>query len=56
MVAAARRHGVEPREFVGKVYQKAEKYSAALRLAGVLVSVLFLTVLFYGREGITSNT
>ena len=50
MAAAARRRGVEPQAFVTKVYQKAEKYSAALRFASVLVSGLFLTLLFYGAR------
>jgi len=50
MVAAAQRKGVEPQAFVEKVYQKAEKYSAALRFASVLVSGLFLTFLFYGAR------
>ncbi len=50
MAAAAQRKGVEPQAFVTKVYQKAEKYSAALRFASVLVSGLFLTLLFYGAR------
>lgn len=50
MVAAAQRKGVEPQAFAGKVYQKAEKYSAALRFASVLVSGLFLAALFYGAR------
>jgi len=50
MVAAAQRKGVEPQAFVSKVYQKAEKYSAALRFASVLLSGLFLTALFYGAR------
>jgi hypothetical protein len=50
MVARAQKKGVEVRAFATKVYQKAEKYSAALRFASVLVSGLFLTVLYYGTK------
>lgn len=50
VVAMAQRKGVEPQAFAEKVYQKAEKYSAALRFASVLMSGVFLTVLYYGMK------
>lgn len=50
IVAMARKKGVEPQAFAEKIYQKAEKYSAALRFASVLMSGLFLTVLYYGMK------
>lgn len=50
MVAMAQKRGVEPQALVEKIHLKAEKYSAALRFASVLVSGLFLTVLYYGMK------
>ena len=46
----AQKKGVEPQAFVGKIFQKAEKYSAMLRFASVLMSGLFLTILYYGMK------
>lgn len=47
VVRMARAKGVEPLAIAEKIQQKAEKYSAALRFASVLVSGLFLTLLYY---------
>ncbi len=49
-MAAARRKGIEPLALAEKVQQKAEKYAAGLRFASVLVSGLFLSVLFIGMR------
>lgn len=49
-ISMARKKGVEPLALAEKIYQKAEKYAAALRFGSVLVSGLFLTLLFY-RSG-----
>lgn len=49
-IAAARRKGIEPLALAEKVQQKAEKYAAGLRFASVLVSGLFLSVLFIGMR------
>jgi hypothetical protein len=49
-IAAARRKGIEPTAFAEKIQQKAEKYAAGLRFASVLVSGLFLSVLFIGMR------
>ncbi len=45
-VAMARSKGMEPKALADKVKEKAEKYSAVLRFASVLVSGLFLSVLY----------
>lgn len=50
VVAIAQKKGVEPAVLVDKIFQKAEKYSALLRFASVLVSGLFLAVLYYGTK------
>lgn len=50
LVAMAQKKGVDPQALVDKIFQKAEKYSAALRFASVLVSGLFLSVLYYGMK------
>ncbi|HEX8747571.1 MAG TPA: DUF3667 domain-containing protein [Pyrinomonadaceae bacterium] len=50
VVAIAKKKGVEPQVVVDKIFQKAEKYSAVLRFASVLVSGLFLSVLYYGMK------
>jgi hypothetical protein len=44
----AQKKGVDAQAFGDKLYQKAEKYSAVLRFASVLVSGLLLTLLYYG--------
>jgi hypothetical protein len=49
-IAMARRKGIEPRALADKVYQKAEKYSALLRFGSVLISGLFLSVLYLGAK------
>jgi Protein of unknown function (DUF3667) len=48
LVAYAQRKGVTPASLADKIEQKAEKYSSVLRFAGVLVSGLFLTLLYAG--------
>lgn len=45
-VNMAQRKGADPHSLAEKIYQKAEKYSAMLRFASVLVSGLFLMVLY----------
>lgn len=50
VVAMAQKKGVEPQVLVDKIFQKAEKYSAVLRFASVLVSGLFLSALYYGTK------
>jgi hypothetical protein len=45
-IAMARQKGMEPLAFSDKVHGKAEKYAAVLRFASVLMSGLFLTVLY----------
>ena len=45
-VAEARRRGVDPRVLADKAYEKAEKYASALRFSSVLVSGLFLSLLY----------
>jgi hypothetical protein len=49
-IATARQRGIEPLALAEKVQQKAEKYAAGLRFASVLVSGLFLSVLFIGTR------
>lgn len=46
-VAMARRKGMEPKALAEKVKEKAEKYAAVLRFASVLVSGLFLSILYF---------
>ncbi len=46
-IAIAKKKGIEPLALAQKIYQKAEKYAAAFRFGSVLVSGLFLTLLFY---------
>ncbi|MCA1557386.1 MAG: DUF3667 domain-containing protein [Acidobacteria bacterium] len=48
VTAVAKKKGVESQALAEKIYQKAEKYSAAFRFASVLVSGLLLTLLYYG--------
>jgi Protein of unknown function (DUF3667) len=50
IVAMAQKKGVEPQAYIDKIYQKAEKYSAILRFTSVLMSGLFLTILYYGMK------
>src|SRR5215207_6884492 len=46
-IELARKKGVEPLALATKMHEKAGKYSAFLRFASVLVSGLFLTLLYY---------
>lgn len=50
LVAMAQKKGVTPQALAEKAHQKAEKYSARLRFVSVLVSGLFLTLLYYGTR------
>jgi uncharacterized protein DUF3667 len=45
-IAVAQQRGMAPQELANKVHQKAEKYAAALRFASVLLSGLFLMLLY----------
>jgi hypothetical protein len=47
LIAMAQAKGMEPKALAEKVVQKAEKYAAALRFASVLISGLFLSVLYF---------
>lgn len=49
-IATARQRGIEPIALGEKVQQKAEKYAAGLRFGSVLISGLFLSVLFIGTR------
>jgi hypothetical protein len=49
-VAMARQRGIEPIALGEKIQQKAEKYAAGLRFGSVLISGLFLSVLFIGTR------
>jgi hypothetical protein len=49
-IAMARKKGMEPVALAEKVQQKAEKYAAGFRFGSVLVSGLFLSVLFIGTR------
>ena len=46
----ARQKGIEPIALGEKIQQKAEKYAAGLRFGSVLISGLFLSVLFIGTR------
>ncbi len=47
-IAMARQRGIEPIALGERIQQKAEKYAAGLRFGSVLISGLFLSVLFIG--------
>ena len=49
-IAMARQRGIEPIALGEKIQQKAEKYAAGLRFGSVLISGLFLSVLFIGAR------
>jgi hypothetical protein len=49
-IAMARKKGMEPRALADKVYQKTEKYSAVVRFVSVLISGLFLSLLYLGTK------
>lgn len=50
MASMAQKKGLDATTLAEKISQKAEKYSAALRFFTVLVSGLFLTLLYYGMK------
>lgn len=49
-VSLAQTRGVTTQTLVEKIQQRVEKYAAGLRFASVLVSGIFLTVLYFGRK------
>jgi hypothetical protein len=49
-ISLSRARGVDVNTLVEKVYQRVEKYAAVLRFASVLVSGIFLTLLYYGTR------
>ena len=49
-IAIANRKGIDPHVLAEKAHEKAGKYSAFLRFGSVLVSGLFLTLLYYGTR------
>ncbi len=49
-IAIARERGVDPQVLADRVYEKAEKYAGTLRFVSVLVSGLFLSLLYYAMK------
>ena len=49
-IAMAQARGMDPKALAEKVQQKAEKYAAGLRFASVLVSGLFLSLLYFSMK------
>lgn len=49
-IAMARQRGVEPLALADKIYRKTEKIAAGLRFGSVLISGLFLSVLYLGMR------
>ena len=49
-IAMARERGVDPQILADRVYEKAEKYAGTLRFVSVLVSGLFLSLLYYSMK------
>ncbi len=49
-IAMARERGVDPQVLADRVYEKAEKYAGTLRFVSVLVSGLFLSLLYYSMK------
>ncbi len=49
-IAMARQKGLEPKVLANQIYQKAETYAGLLRFASVLVSGLFLSLLYFGMK------
>jgi len=45
-IRMAQQRGMEPRVLAEKIYEKAEKYASALRFTSVLISGLFLSLLY----------
>jgi hypothetical protein len=50
IVAMARTRGLEPQVLADRVYEKAEKYAGTIRFMSVLVSGLFLSLLYYSTK------
>lgn len=50
VVSLAKARGITAQTLVEKIHQRVEKYATVLRFASVLVSGIFLTVLFYGTR------
>lgn len=50
IIAMARQRGVEPRVFADRIFQKTEKIVVSLRFGSVLISGLFLSVLYIGMR------
>ena len=49
-IAMARERGVDPQVLADRVYQKAEKYAGTIRFMSVLISGLFLSLLYYSMK------
>ena len=49
-IAMARQRGIDPKSLAEKAYEKAEKYSGMFRFASVLISGLFLSLLYIGMK------
>jgi hypothetical protein len=49
-IAMAQAKGMDPKALAEKVQQKAEKYAAGLRFASVLISGVFLSVLYFSMK------
>ncbi len=49
-IAMAKSRGIDVQIMVEKIQQRAEKYATVLRFASVLVSGVFLTLLYYGTR------
>jgi hypothetical protein len=49
-IAMARQRGIDPQSLAERAYEKAEKYAGMFRFASVLVSGLFLSLLYIGMK------
>ncbi len=49
-IATARQRGVDPRALADKAYEKAEKWASGFRFFSVLISGLFLSLLYIGLK------
>jgi hypothetical protein len=49
-IAMARERGVDPQTLADRVYQKAEKYAGTIRFMSVLISGLFLSLLYHSMK------
>jgi hypothetical protein len=47
-VSLAKARGIDPQTLVDKIHQRVERYATVLRFASVLVSGIFLSILYYG--------